>query len=91
MASSLRALANDFKQHIKTLNFLTWISKKRKFVITVYYFEKDISVKKELNYLNLLYKYHSLNWMKLDPSEVTEIISINKNYSSTFVFTSRKH
>ena len=62
MASSLRALVNDFKQQLKVPNnVVTWISKERKFVIIVYCLEKDISVKKELNYLNLLYKYHGLN------------------------------
>ena len=49
-----------------------------------------MSVKKELDYLNVLYKYHGLNRMKLDPFEAAEIMPINKNYSSTFVFTSRK-
>ena len=32
--------------------------------------------------MNLLYKHHGI--------EVTQIISLNKNYSLTFVFTSRK-
>ena len=91
MASSLRALVNDFKQQLKIPNnVVMWISKERKFVIIAYYLEKDISVKKELNYSNLLYKYHGLNWMKLDPLKIPEIISINKNYSSILVFTSRK-
>ena len=91
MASLLHALVNDFSQTLKIPNnVVTWISKERKFVITVYCLEKDISVKNELDYLNVLHKHHGLNWMKLDTFEVTEIISTNKNYSSMFVFTSRK-
>ena len=94
MASSLRTLVNDFKEHLKIPNnVVTWIIKKKekkKFVLTVYCLEKDISVKNKLDFLNLLYRHHGLNRMKLDLFEVTEIISINKNYSSTFVFTSRK-
>ena len=91
MASSLRALVNDFKEHLKIPNnVVTWISKEKKFVLTVYCLEKDISVKNELDFLNLFYRHNGFNWIKLDPFEVTEIISINKNYSSTFEFTSRK-
>ena len=91
MASSLRVLVNDFKQQLKIPNnVVMWIRRERKFVISVYCLEKDISVKKELDYLNLLYKHHGLNQMKLNPFEVTKIISINKNYSSIFVFISRK-
>ena len=66
------------------------VSKEEKFVLALYYLEKDISVKEELDFLNSLYKYHGLTWMTLNPFEVTEIISINKNYSSMLVFTSRK-
>ena len=91
MVSSLRALVNDFKEHLKiSNNVVTWISKEKQFALTVYCLEKDISVKNKIDFLNLLYRRHGLNWMKLDPFEVTEIILINKTYSSTFEFTSRK-
>ena len=50
------------------------------FLILLYCLEKDISGKKELAYLNLLCKHHGFNWMKLNAFEVTEIISVNKNY-----------
>ena len=55
MASSLRALVDDFKQTLKIRNnVVIWIKKERKFIITVYCLEKDISVKNELDYLNVL-------------------------------------
>ena len=91
MTSSLRTLVDDFKKNLTIPNnVLIWISKERKFVITVYCIKKDISVKEELDYLNVLHKYHGLARMKLSPFEVTEIISIIKNYLSMFIFTSRK-
>ena len=31
-----------------------------------------------------------LGWMKLQPFDVHEWFSVNKNYTSMFVFTSRK-
>ena len=81
MTSSLRTLVNDFKQQLKIQNnVVTWISKERKFVIIEFCLEKDISVKRVFDYLNLLYKHHGLNWLKLNPFEVTETISINKNF-----------
>ena len=91
MASSLRALVDDFKGNLKIPNnVVAWISKEEKFVLTLYCLKKDVSVKEELDFLNSLHKYHGLAWMKLNPFKVTEIISINKNYSLVLAFTSRK-
>ena len=65
MASSLHALTNGFQQMLKIPNnVVTWINKERKFVITVYCLEKDISVKNELDYFNVLHKQRGLIWMK---------------------------
>ena len=91
MASSLIALLDHYKNHLKIpKNVATWISKEDRFILRVYSIEKDTSVNKELDFLNVLHKHHGrLTWMKSNPFEVTEIISINKNYSSVFLFTSR--
>ena len=92
MASSLNALIDNFKDHLKIPNnVVTWICREGRTVLRVYCLKNDISVKQELNYLNVLHKDYELEWMKLQPFDVTEWISFfNKNYLFMFVFTSRK-
>ena len=91
MASSLNALVYNFKDHLKIANnVVTWICKEDRVAVRLYCFQQDISVKQELDYLNTLYKHYGLGWMKLQPFDVHEWFSVNKNYTSMFVFTSRK-
>ena len=61
-----------------------------KFIVTIYCKEEDINVNQELNYFNTLFLKHCLRKMGHQPFEVTEIISIRRDYFSTYVFSSRK-
>ena len=87
--ASVSALVDDFKEHIKFRNIMTWKYEENKLILTIYCLEKNIFVNKELDFLNFLLRKHSLAWM-YNPFEVTEIISIRKNYSSHYIFISRK-
>ena len=86
-----QSLVKNFKEHLKiSQNVLMYKCEENKFALAIYCLEKDINVQNELDYLNLLFKKHSLAWMNLCPFEVKKIISIRKIYPSTFSFTSRK-
>ena len=80
--SSLYTMFNDFKEHLKIQNHILtkkWAEKK---LLTIYCKEKDIDVKKELDYTNFLFLEHNLMRMGFYPFEVTEIISLRKDYFS---------
>ena len=82
---------NYFKQHLKTSNHV--LTKKRteqKFTVNTYC-EEHINVKKELNHMNFSFLKHNLMAMDLYPFEVTEVISLRRDYFSKYVFScSRK-
>ena len=91
MASSLNALVYNFKDHLKIPNnVVTWICKEDRTVIRLYCSHQHISVKQEFEYLNNLHKQYEFRWMKLQLFDVDKWISLNKNYTSMFAFTSRK-
>ena len=65
MASSLNALIDNFKDHLKIPNnVVTWICKGDRIVLRIYCSQTDISVKQELYYLSILHKDYGLEWMK---------------------------
>ena len=82
-------LCNDFKQHLKIQNYiLTKVSDEKKFKITIYCKQDDINIKKELDYVNFLFLKHNLMELDFYPFQVTEIISIRRDYFSTLIFCS---
>ena len=48
----------------------------------------DINIKKELNYVNLLFLKHNLMELGFYPFQVTEMISIRRDYFSTLIISS---
>ena len=89
--SALYSLLDDFKEHLKIPFYI--LMKQRtvnSFNISIYYKENDINLKKELEYLNFLFVNYDLVKMGYQPFEVKEIISLRRDYSSTYIFTSRE-
>ena len=89
--SRLYSLLDDFKEHLKILFYvLTKEGTENSFNILIYCKENDIIVKEELEYLNFLFVNHNLVKMGYYSFEVKEIISFRRDYSSTYIFSSRK-
>ena len=87
--SAIFVLCDDFKQHLKIQNhILTKKSEEKKFKITIYCKQDDINIKKELDYVNFLFLKHNLMELGFHPFQVAEIISIRRDYFSTFIFCS---
>ena len=79
--SPLYAVFDDFKQHLKTPNHV--LTKKRteqKSTITIYCKEGHIHAKKELDYMDVLFLKYNLMATGFYPFEVTEIISLRRDY-----------
>ena len=88
--SALYSLLDDFKEHLKILCYVP--AKERTeniFNSLVYCKENDINVKEELEYLNFLFVNHNLVKKGYCPFEVKEIISLSRDYSSTYIFSCR--
>ena len=89
--SALHALLDDYQEHLKIpFHILTKESTKNSFKIIIYCKECDINIKKELEHLNDLFLCHSFTKMVFYPFEVKEIISLRRDYFSTYIFSSRK-
>ena len=87
--SSFYAMFDDFKEHLKIQNYiLTKKQREKKFTTTIYCKEENVDVKKELDYMIFLFLKHNLTIKhNFYPFEVTEIISLRRDYFSTFVFS----
>ena len=83
----------DFKNHLKIPKNVILRKKyeEKKIKIVVYCLEKDILINHEYTFLNFSYRKHRSFWMRYHPFEVTKIIPVNKNQSSTYEFTSRRY
>ena len=82
---------DDFKEHLKIpFYILMKESTESSFNISIYCKENVINVKKELEYSNFLFVNYNLVKMGYHPFEFKEIISLRRDYSSTYIFFSRK-
>ena len=89
--STLYSLLDDFKEHLKIPFYILMKDcTENSFNISIYCKENDINVKKELEYLNFIFANYDLVKMGYHPFEVKEIISLRRDYSSTYIFSSRK-
>ena len=90
--SALYSLLHDFKKHLKILfYFFTKECTENRFNILIYCKENDINGEEELEYSNFLCVNHNLIKMGYRPFEFKEVISLRRDYSSTCIFSSRKH
>ena len=82
---------DDFKKHLKILFYvLTKECTENRLNILIYCKENNINVEEELEYSHFLCVNHNLIKMGYRPFEVKEIISLRRDYSSTYIFSSRK-
>ena len=90
--SALYTLSKDFKEPLKIpFHILPKNCTENRFNIVIYCKEYDINVKKELEYLNFLFENHDFAKMGHHSFEVKETISLRRDYSSTYNFSSKKN
>ena len=89
--SSLNAILYEFKENLKVpFHIVTKDRTENIFKITVYCKESDMNIRKELNCLIFLFAKYDLSKMGYCPFDVKEIISLKRDYFSTYVFYCRK-
>ena len=89
--SSLNAILYEFKENLKIpFHIVTKDRTENIFSITVYCKESDMNISKELDCLNFLFAKYDLSKTGYCPFDVKEIISLSRDYFSTYVFYCRK-
>ena len=84
------SLLYDYQEHLKIpFHILIKEGTENSFKIILYCKECDV-FKKKLEHLNDLFLCHSLTKMGFYPFEIKEIISVRRDYFSTYIFSSRK-